>query len=332
MKKECVFKVEEKNVSENSAPSPSQRKLSPLAEGFLVFFLITISLTFFITLSLVVDLGVFAVPFSLLGYLIGLLIVLYFTRHFDSMGFKSSFKYLGVKRKHALRYAGFGIAFCSVQFYVKTVIESFFGIKPVPFSWIDWAAIFFILFIMIFVVGFFEEITFRGYIQSKLVEANPNKVFRDIPIGLFIATLLFGLAHIPSLVISVLVEEGPSEVLSTVFLIILIYQSTILAIVGLTLGMMFYRSNNNLFGNMTWHGTWNLYVFINPLPVIIAHPATSLIIVPTLENTDFALLVVTELLLIPLILLIGYVFIELMPLPENEKIQHFHKKELKVNI
>ena len=326
------MKVEEKNFSKNLTPSTSPRKLSPLAEGFLVFILITISLTFFITISLVVDLGAFAVPFSLLGYITGLLIVLYFTRHFDGMGFKSSFKYLGIKRKHALRYAGFGIAFCSVQFYVKTVIESFFGIKPVPLSWIEWATIFFIAVIMIFVVGFFEEITFRGYIQSKLIEANPNNVFRDIPIGLVIATLLFGLAHIPSLVISVLVEEGPREVLNTVFLIILIYQSTVLAIVGLTLGIMFYRSNNNLFGNMTWHGTWNLYVFLLPLPVIISHPTTSLIIVPNLENTDFVLLVVTELILIPLILLIGYVLIELMPLPENEKIQHFHSKELKVNI
>lgn len=324
--------VEEKNFSKNLTPSTSPKKSSPLAEGFLAFFLITVSLTFFISIALIVDFGAYSVIFSLLGYLTGLLIVLFFTMHFDGMGLKSSFKYLGIKRKHALRYAGFGIAFCSVQFYIKTVIESFFGIKPIPLSWIDWLTIFFILFIMILLVGFFEEITFRGYIQSKLIEANSNKVFRDIPIGLVIATLLFGLAHIPSLVITTIVEEGPREVLKTVFLIVLIYQSTILAIVGLTLGMMFYRSNNNLFGNMTWHGTWNFYVFINPLPVIIAHPTTSLIIVPTLDNTDFALLVVTELLLIPLILLIGYGLIELMPLPKDEKIQHFNSKELKVNI
>ena len=324
--------MEEKNLSENSVLSPSERGLSPLAEGFLVFILITISLTFFISVSLVFDLGAFAVLFSLLGYLTGLLIVLFFTAHFDGMGLKSSFKYLGIKRKHALRYAGFGIAFCSVQFYVKTVIESFFGIKPVPLSWIEWGAIFFIFFVMVFIVGFFEEITFRGYIQSKLIEANPNKVFRDIPIGLVIATLLFGLAHIPSIVIAIIVEEGPREVLTTFFLIILIWQSTVLAIVGLTLGMMYYRSNNNLFGNMTWHGTWNFYVFINPLPVIAAHPVTSLIIAPNLDNTDFTLLIATELLLIPLVLIIGYVLIELMPLPENEKIQDFHRKELKVNI
>ena len=114
--------MEDKNVSQNSALPVSERRLSPLAEGFLVFILITISLTFFITISLIFDLGAFAVLFSLLGYLTGLLIVLFFTAHFDGMGLKSSFKYLGIKRKHALRYAGFGIAFCSVQFYVKTVI------------------------------------------------------------------------------------------------------------------------------------------------------------------------------------------------------------------
>jgi len=107
------------------------------------------------------------------------------------------------------------------------------------------------------VVGFLEELVFRGYLQSKVIALVGDESRSRIGFGIVVASLTFGLVHVPAVVVA---GGSPAAVLFVV---------VARAGTGIAFGVL-YELTHNIYYLMLLHGlgnTWVLAVDVNSLPV-----------------------------------------------------------------
>ncbi len=210
----------------------------------------------------------------ILSYLVVLFLSMFFLKKDAKRSLSEVFK---VRSYGAISIAVvFAVVFQAVQFTIILTIggnmdflsfpslEEYgsYAVYSLPFA--------FVLYVVLAVFGaFVEEVTFRGYMQSRVASRHGQVA------GVFIASLLFSLQHIHIFQLNWIVEFFETQ-----FLYVICF--------GVFVGYLFFKSQETIWGVFAFHSVVNLFNVSLPVKVTYSFPFATRVV--TIASFAFMIL------------------------------------------
>lgn len=168
------------------------------------------------------------------------------------------------------------------------VIKFIGNLRYILVSKISWYEILSLL-ILVFLVGLFEELFFRGWLQNELLE-KLEKRKKSVIISIIVSSIIFGLVHI----------------CANQNIFVKLDRFLIPAVFGLVVGSLYYKTRN-LWSIVFLHAFWDFVTMFSDINI------TSTCVIDTGEFTNsipLSFLLSTLIMIIPLLITVAMMFIK----------------------